>query len=205
MILPIALDLTRVPVALIGRGARAARRLAMIEADGVARARVFSDDPDAAFAAAAGARLVRRLPGVGDLAGCRVVFVADYPPEEVEPILRAGYAAGALINVEDQRGWCDFHTPALVRRGDLTIAISTNGKSPALARRLRLYLSALFPPAWAERLDRLAALRRELRAAGATPAAIAAASDAAVAQAGWLGDDGAAGRDRPLRAPALAA
>ncbi len=187
MMLPVVLDLARVPVALAGRGARALNRLHQIEADGVARARIFSDAPSPALAAHAGDRLVPRLPAAADLAGSRVVFIAGLPAEESGEVAAAAYAAGALVNVEDQRGWCDFHSPALVRRGDLLIAVSTNGRSPALARRVREWLEAAFPESWAARVTELARLRRRLRAHG-LGAEVTHATDAVIARRGWLRD-----------------
>ena len=68
MMLPIVLDLARVPVALIGRDAQALKRLRLLEADGVARVRIFSDTPSEALRAYAGERLVERLPSAADLA-----------------------------------------------------------------------------------------------------------------------------------------
>jgi len=185
MMLPVVLDLARVPVALVGRGARALARLHALEADGVARARVFSDAPSPALAARAGDRLTPRLPTAADFAGCRVVFIAGLPPEDSADIATAAYAAGALVNVEDQRGWCDFHSPALVRRGDLLIAVSTNGQSPALARRVREWLEAAFPESWSARVIELAQLRRRLRAHG-LGAEVTQATDAVIARRGWL-------------------
>jgi precorrin-2 dehydrogenase/sirohydrochlorin ferrochelatase len=185
MMLPIVLDLARVPVALVGRDAHALNRLRQLEADGVPRVRIFSDAPSAALRAYAGDRLIERLPSAADLAGSRVVFIADLPPEDVGDIATAATVAGALVNVEDQRGWCDFHSPALVRRGDLLITVSTNGQSPALAKRIRLMLEALFPAAWADRVGELARLRRRLRAHG-LGAEVTRATEAVIANRGWL-------------------
>jgi hypothetical protein len=79
MMLPITLDLARVPVALVGRDAQALKRLRQLEADGVPRTRIFSDAPSEALRAFAGERLIERLPTAADLAGSRVVFIADMP------------------------------------------------------------------------------------------------------------------------------
>jgi precorrin-2 dehydrogenase/sirohydrochlorin ferrochelatase len=185
MMLPIVIDLARVPIALVGRDAQALKRLRHLEADGVARVRIFSDAPSDALRAHAGERLVERLPSAADLAGSRVVFIADLPPEEIGDIATAATIAGALVNVEDQRGWCDFHSPSVVRRGDLLIAVSTNGQSPALARRIRSVIESLFPPSWAERVVELGRLRRRLRAHG-LGAEVANATEAVIAARGWL-------------------
>jgi precorrin-2 dehydrogenase/sirohydrochlorin ferrochelatase len=185
MMLPLVIDLARVPVAVVGRDAQALKRLRHLEADGVARARIFSDAPSPALRTYAGRRIVRRLPTAADLAGSRVVFVGDLPPEDSADVATLAYAAGALVNVEDQRGWCDFHSPAVIRRGDLLLSVSTGGQSPALARRIRLFLEALFTASWAERVVELGRLRRRLRAHG-LGAEVTQATDALIAQRNWL-------------------
>jgi precorrin-2 dehydrogenase/sirohydrochlorin ferrochelatase len=185
MMLPIVLDLARVPVALVGRDAQALKRLRHLEADGVARVRVFSDAPSDGLRGYAGERLIERLPTAADLAGSRVVFIADLPPEEVGDIATAAAVAGALVNVEDQKGWCDFHSPSVVRRGDLLLSVSTNGQSPALAQRIRTLLEALFPAVWTERVVELGRLRRRLRAHGLA-AEVRSATEALIANRSWL-------------------
>src|SRR6266853_592795 len=66
--------------------------------------------------------------------------------------LRRGYAdaqrRGVLCNAVDEPERCDFYFPAVVRRGELQIAISTGGLSPALAQRLRKELEQQFGPEW---------------------------------------------------------
>lgn len=189
MMLPLVIDLARVPVALVGRDAQALRRLRHLEADGVARVRIFSDAPSEALLAYGGDRVIRRLPASADLAGSRVVFIADLPPEDSGDIASLAYAAGALVNVEDQRAWCDFHSPSVVRRGDLLLSVSTNGQSPALAQRLRAHLETLFPESWGQRVVELGRLRRRLRAHG-LGAEVTQATDALIARRNWLPHDG---------------
>jgi precorrin-2 dehydrogenase / sirohydrochlorin ferrochelatase len=67
-----------------------------------------------------------------------------------------------LCNSVDDPPHCDFFYPAIVRRGDLQIAISTNGKSPALAQRLRQRLELQFGPEYANKLSELGAARERL-------------------------------------------
>jgi precorrin-2 dehydrogenase/sirohydrochlorin ferrochelatase len=183
---PIVLDLSRVPVAVVGRRRQAERRLALLDADQHSDIRVFSDAPSDGLARTAGNRLIRRLPDADDLKGIRLVFVTDLDTDAAAKIAELAHAHGALVNVEDRTPLCDFHVPAVVQRGDLLLSVSTGGKSPALARRLRLALSELFPTPWAERLDRLAGLRRELRERGAPPQEIAHATEALVERERWL-------------------
>src|SRR5204863_181047 len=81
---------------------------------------------------------------------------------EREAIFRACRRRGVLVNVMDDPARCDFAAPAVVRRGDLTIAVSTSGRSPALARRLREELEHRFGDEWAEILDVVGDVRDEI-------------------------------------------
>ena len=70
---------------------------------------------------------------------------------------------GILVNTADEPSRCDFIIPALVRRGDLTVAISTAGKSPALASRLRTQLEAMLGPEYGRLVEVLGRWRPRLR------------------------------------------
>jgi precorrin-2 dehydrogenase/sirohydrochlorin ferrochelatase len=118
--LPINLDAAKLPIALIGDGPRAARRLELL--------------------VEAGATQVSRVPPDGDLAGYRIVYIADFDEDRSREIAAHARAAGALVNVEDVTELCDFHTPALIRRGDLTVTVATGGRAPGLAGTLAAYL-----------------------------------------------------------------
>ena len=74
-------------------------------------------------------------------------------------------ARGVLVNSVDDPPDCDFFYPSAVRRGDLQIAISTAGKSPALAQRLRQEIDALLPEDTGEWLDQLGETRLKMLAA----------------------------------------
>jgi precorrin-2 dehydrogenase/sirohydrochlorin ferrochelatase len=184
--LPLALDLTRLSIAVVGRGAGALRRLALLDAAGATRVTVFADTPDAALADAAGASLLRRLPQSADLAGVAVLFVADLPPPLAAALAATARAAGALVNVEDQTALCDVHVPAIVRRGDLTLAVSTGGHAPGLARVLREWLETLLDARWGDRIRLLADRRRAWRAAGHTPREVSDFTGRLIETRGWL-------------------
>jgi precorrin-2 dehydrogenase/sirohydrochlorin ferrochelatase len=183
---PLALDLTLLPVALAGGGAALLKRLRLLDAERVPNLVIYAPDPEPALAAAAGPRLTPRLPTGVEIGAYRILFVAG-----LEPDIAAGLAAEArrlrvLVNVEDVLPLCDFHVPAILRRGDLAVSISTGGASPTLARRLRAWLGDALPEAWEERIARIAALRSALRAEGASPAAVMQATDALIDREGWL-------------------
>jgi precorrin-2 dehydrogenase/sirohydrochlorin ferrochelatase len=90
-----------------------------------------------------------------DLDGNFLVVVATPWRELNDSIFRVAQQRGILCNVVDDPPRCDFYYPAVVNRGELQIAISTNGRSPALAQRLRQELEQQFGPeyeAWLEAL-----------------------------------------------------
>jgi len=113
-----------------------------------------------------------------------MLFVAGLDPALAAELAATARTHRVLVNVEDMPMLCDFHVPALVRRGDLTVAISTGGRGPGLAGALRRRLELLFDEEWTGRLLCAEAERRRLREAGATQARIARAMAQLVA--GWL-------------------
>lgn len=184
--LSIVLDPTRTPIALAGRGDAAVRRLARLRAAGVGPVRVFSDRPSADLATAAGDDLHAWLPEPEDLAGIRALWIADLPRAVAHRLAGSARACGTLVNVEDMPALCDFHNTAEVRRGDLLITVSTGGRSPGLAARIRRSLAAAFGPEWAGRLDAVATERALARAEGLTMPDVARRTDRVVATHGWL-------------------
>jgi len=100
-----------------------------------------------------GAEVRRRAYVSGDLSGAFLCVASADDPATAAAIHAEGRASGVLVNVMDDIPHCDFAAPALVRRGDLAIAISTGGRSPALARRLREDLERQYGPEWAELLE----------------------------------------------------
>jgi precorrin-2 dehydrogenase/sirohydrochlorin ferrochelatase len=73
---------------------------------------------------------------------------------------------GVLLNIVDRPALCDFVTPAVVRRGDLSIAISTNGRCPGFAKRLRQEIGVLIGPEYGAALESVAAQREKLLRGG---------------------------------------
>jgi precorrin-2 dehydrogenase/sirohydrochlorin ferrochelatase len=101
-----------------------------------------------------------------DLDGVFLVIAATSSRDVNELIFREARRRNILCNVVDDPEHCDFYYPAVVRRGDLQLAISTNGHSPALAQRIRRELEAQFGPEYAGWLAQLGKIRQELFASG---------------------------------------
>jgi siroheme synthase-like protein len=96
-----------------------------------------------------------------DLAGAFLVIAHDPDPAERARLGAAAREAGALVNVVDDIPQCDWAMPALVRRGELLLAIGTGGASPALARKLRERFEREYGPEWAEIVRVLREVREE--------------------------------------------
>ena len=106
---------------------------------------------------ASSGRIDLRLRGFSpdDLAGVFVVIAATTSRRLNQSIYQEAQKRGVLCNVVDVPELCDFYYPAVVRRGDLQIAISTAGQSPALAQDIRRRLEREFGPgytAWVQEL-----------------------------------------------------
>jgi siroheme synthase-like protein len=101
-----------------------------------------------------------------DLNGAFLVIAATSAPGVNEAVFREAEARGLLCNAVDDIEHCHFYYGAVVQRGDLQIAISTNGKSPALAQRLRKELELELGPEYEVWVQWLGAAREALRASG---------------------------------------
>ena len=205
---PIVLDLSILPVILAGNGPQALRRLTLLDQDRAGLVTVHAPTPSEALASAAGKRLVRRWPTPPEVASAKLLLIADgIEPGAVSDLVGVARAAGTLVNVEDRPEFSDFHSPAMVRRGDLLVTVSTGGRSPALARRLGRFLAEVFGPEWQGRLEELAALRAQWREAGADPTTVGEWTEDWVERHGRLRSEAdlAAAAIRQAERPTLAA
>jgi precorrin-2 dehydrogenase / sirohydrochlorin ferrochelatase len=184
--LPLVVDLAGLRVLLIGEGAAALRRLELLDEAGARDLAVYAERPAAALARRAGNRLLRRLPSSAELAAARLVFISDREARTTPGLAATARAAGALVHVEDAPALSDLQAPAVLRRGALTIAVSTGGASPGLAVQVKRFLGRLFGPEWGERLDSLAALRQDWRRSGADAATLSRRTEAWIERQGWL-------------------
>jgi siroheme synthase-like protein len=126
----------------------------LVVAEGpVGRLEDFSSDPRVT--------VERRRWEPSDLDGAFLLIGWAEDPAERDRMASEARSRGVIVNIVDDIPNCDFAAPAIVRRGDLLIGISTGGRSPALASRVRMELSGRFGPEWADILDVLGEARAE--------------------------------------------
>jgi precorrin-2 dehydrogenase/sirohydrochlorin ferrochelatase len=102
----------------------------------------------------------------GDLKGFSLVFAATGDEALHQQVAVEARKLGAFLNVVDRPALCSFIVPAIVARGDLTIAISTGGASPALAKKIRQHLQQHFGPEYDLALQLLARVRERVAQSG---------------------------------------
>jgi len=105
-------------------------------------------------------RLELRAFAPEDLDGVFLAVVATASSALNEFAFSEAQRRGVLCNVVDAPEYCDFYYPAVVRRGDLQIAISTSGQTPSLAQKIRQQLERQFGPAYAAWVAELGATRK---------------------------------------------
>lgn len=135
---PIVLHVRGRRAVVVGGGKVAARKVyGLLEAEADVVVIAPEAVPDIEALAAKGEIVWRKKTfAEDDLAGAFLVIAATNDRNVNEAVAQAA-APGQLVNVVDDPKRCDFHVPAVIRRGPLTIAVSTGGASPALARRIR--------------------------------------------------------------------
>jgi precorrin-2 dehydrogenase/sirohydrochlorin ferrochelatase len=165
---PIFLKLTGRRCLVIGAGNLAESKIESLRA---AHADVTVIAPHARerildLAAAGELRYQQRCFEPGDAADSEahyfLVVTATNDPAVNRAVYHEAVAANVLCNAVDDPPFCDFYFPSVVRRGDLQIAISTAGASPALAQRLRKEINAQLPLDTGDWLTDLGNLRREV-------------------------------------------
>ncbi len=164
--LPIVLTPETARIGLIGQGEALERRRALLTGSGITPIPVDQ---------------------TGDLGGLRILFVAGLSAAQSEVLAARARRAGILVNVEDIPALCDFHVPAIVRRGDLLFSVSTRGRAPGLARRLREWLEQRFGPEWEEFSAELGEARTRWRGEGVEAAEISVRTRKIIEEKGWLG------------------
>jgi len=164
---PMMVSLTGKRCVVVGGGTVAERKVRhLVESD--AQVEVVSPTATPCLAALASSRRIRwrrRTIRNSDLSGAFLVIAATDNPQVNRDVARQVRRVSGLVNVADDPEACSFLVPSVVRRGDLTIAISTGGGSPALAKKLRQRLERTIGPEYAAFLDALRLLRQRAKRA----------------------------------------
>lgn len=165
---PIFLKLHALPTLIVGAGNVGLEKLTFIlksspEARITVVAREVSPEVDALLAAYPHVRLLRRAYMADDLRGKLLVIAATNDRGVNERIQRDAHQAGLLVNVADTPELCDFYLGAIVTRGNLKVAISTNGQSPTFAKRFRQTLEEILPEDTDQLLANLKGIRDQLK------------------------------------------
>ena len=137
---PLFMDLHGRRALVLGAGDAAERKADALQRCGAAVLRAVAFEPD-------------------QLHGCAIAIAADAAEADILAMVHAANARGIPVNVVDRPALCSFITPAVVDRSPLTIAVSSGGAAPVLARLVRARIEALIPPAF----GRLAALAGEFK------------------------------------------
>ena len=161
------LDLVDRRALVVGAGPVAARKVAGLLRAG-AHVTVVAPEAVAEIAEDPDVRWHERPYRRGEVASYSIAITATNDPAVNRQVARDGNAAGVWVNSADDPENCAFILPSVVRRGDLQVAVSTNGRSPAMAQWARRRLEDLFTDVHGAALDVLAEVRAEVQAARGT-------------------------------------
>lgn len=168
---PVNLDIRQRSCLVVGGGRVGTRKVKTLLECG-ARVTVISPRVTSELETLAGQHRIEWLTREyrrSDLERAFLVIGATDDPDLNRKIHRDAEAARRLCNIADSPELCNFIVPAVIRRGDLLIAVSTAGKSPALAKHLRRRLERRFGPEYGLFLDLMGAVRKRLLARGHDP------------------------------------
>jgi len=170
---PIFLDIRNRSCLVVGGGGVGCRKAVTLLECG-ARVVVVAPEVDRELrelAARGAIELRRRTYRASDLEGMFLVIGAtDDQPVNLQ-IKRDADRQGKLCNIADRPEACHFILPAVVQRGDLVVAVSTSGKSPAFAKKVRQELTRTLGPEYAECLELLGSVRLKLVSENRAPEA----------------------------------
>ena len=168
---PIFAEMTGRPCIIIGGGSVAERKaegLLQVKAD----VTLVSPSLTELLASLVNQRKIRHIAreySNGDLAGFALAFVATDDPEVNTAVYREGKERGVWVNAADDPAHCDFILPAVLRRGELVVAVATGGSSPAVSRTIREELEAYFTEDYATFAEIVGEVRRELQGRSFVP------------------------------------
>ena len=165
---PVFLDIAGKPVVVIGGGDIAYQKVVgLLKAS--AEVTVVSPELNqemASLAQGGGFRHIERDYEPGDLEGYALAFVATDDRAVNATVAAEGKERRVWVNAVDDPPYCDFIMPGIAQQGDLIVAVSTSGTSPAMARKMREEIETFLTEDYALMLELAAEVRAELREKG---------------------------------------
>jgi precorrin-2 dehydrogenase/sirohydrochlorin ferrochelatase len=161
---PVYMNLEGRTCLVVGGGAVAARKAASLLECG-AKVRLVAPDVCETVADMERNGAIERIAGVfrpEQMDGAALAIGSTDNSEVNRLVFEEATRRNIPVNIVDQPQLCTFIVPSVVRRGDLVIAVSTSGKSPAVAKRARMALEKLFGDEWAAYLDMMGEARERL-------------------------------------------
>lgn len=168
---PVYLNLNSRRCVIIGGGHEAERKAHELVECGASVTVISPEVSDGlkALAAQGAVDWVQKAYEPGDLEGVFLAIAENDKPDVYKEVAWEAQRRGILLNVVDVTNLCTFIAPAVVKRGEVTVAISTGGLSPALARRLREEIQESPALLWADMAVMLGEVRQDLRGKGIKP------------------------------------
>ena len=165
---PVNINVKGKIVIVAGGGSVARRKITgLLEVGAIVKVVAPDFDPEIEMLEAEGRVSLRRGSfRPEDLDGAFLAFAATDDQSVNESLSKEAERRGILVNVADQPDLCTFTLPAVVRRGDLTISIATDGACPAFAGTLREELEGLYGAGYVDSLEFFSRLRKKLIDAG---------------------------------------
>jgi siroheme synthase-like protein len=141
------LNIETLKILLLGQGDKLSAREAKLKDAGASNLTILNDAPE-------------------DFSGFDVVMIVGFDEETSSKFYCAAKKARCLVNVEDNKKYCDFFFQSFVKRGKLIIGVSTGGNSPATAKLIRDKIEQTFPDIWEQHLEEISQKRIEWKSAG---------------------------------------
>lgn len=165
---PVFLKLEKLHVLIVGGGYVGAEKLrAVLQNSPAAKitivARNFNSEVCALSDEHDNIQLLQKSYEATDINGADIIIAAVDDVNTSTQIANNAHAIGKLVNVADKPALCDFYLSSVVKKGNLKIAISTNGKSPTIAKRLKEVLNETLPPQLDDVLSNMEHIRHSLK------------------------------------------
>lgn len=164
---PVFLKLNEMQLLLVGGGNVALEKLTSVLSNSPATAitivaPIIRDEVKTFIASYPNCKIIQRPFEETDLENIGIVICATENRELHKHIKLLANQKGLLVNVADTPELCDFYLGSIVQKGNLKIAISTNGKSPTVAKRLKEVISEMIPDEMEGVLNNMQAIRNEM-------------------------------------------